>query len=166
MRDSTTCCSGVRCPSRCSWPASSPTRSTAGCCSAARATPPCTPRASTAARRRAWSARLRPSRGSSGRSRWSRTRSAARPGARPLREPLRLVLAQEALEQAAMALLVAKDVDDHVLRDGVAALAELDDLVVVLDRARLGLDHALDHMDDVGLVVGRLEVRLLGVEVE
>ena len=37
--------------------------------------------------------------------------------------------------------------------------------VVVLDRAGLGLDHALDHVDDVGLLLGRLEVGLLGREV-
>jgi hypothetical protein len=36
----------------------------------------------------------------------------------------------------------------------------------VLDRAGLGLDHALDHVHDVRLLAGRLEVRLLGVEVE
>ena len=37
--------------------------------------------------------------------------------------------------------------------------------VVVLDRAGLGLDHALDHVDDVGLVLRRLQVALLGAEV-
>src|SRR4051812_34807683 len=66
---------------------------------------------------------------------------------------LRLVLAQVALEQAAVLLLVAQDGDDHVVGDGVDALGLLDDEVVVLDRAGLGLDHALDHVDDVGLVV-------------
>jgi hypothetical protein len=34
----------------------------------------------------------------------------------------------------------------------------------VLDRPGLGLDHALDHVHDVGLVLGRLEVGLLGVK--
>ena len=38
--------------------------------------------------------------------------------------------------------------------------------VVVVDRAGLGLDHALDDVDDVRLLVGRLEVGLLGLEVE
>ena len=71
-----------------------------------------------------------------------------------LGQALGLVLAQEALEQAPVALLVAQDRDDHVLCDRVAAFAELDDLVVVLDRAGLRLDHSLDHVDDVGLLVG------------
>jgi hypothetical protein len=65
-----------------------------------------------------------------------------------------------------VALLVAQDVDDHVLRDRVPALGELDDRVVVLDRAGLGLDHALDDVHDVGLRLGRLEIGLLGLEVE
>jgi hypothetical protein len=65
-----------------------------------------------------------------------------------------------------VALLVAEDVDDHVLRDPVDAVGRLDDPVVVRDRARLGLDDAADDVDDVGLPVGRLEVRLLGLEVE
>ena len=43
---------------------------------------------------------------------------------------------------------------------------DLDDRVVVLDRAGLGLDHALDDVHDVGLVLGRLQVGLLGREVE
>ena len=37
--------------------------------------------------------------------------------------------------------------------------------VVVLDRTGLGLDHALDDVDDVGLVLGRLQRVLLGGEV-
>ena len=37
--------------------------------------------------------------------------------------------------------------------------------LVVLDRARLGLDHALDDVHDVGLVLRRLQVVLLGREV-
>ena len=77
---------------------------------------------------------------------------------RGLGQPLGLELAQEALEEAAVALLVAQDRDHHVLRDPVDAVGHLDDPVVVLDRAGLGLDHALDHVHDVGLLVGRLEV--------
>src|SRR3712207_8569453 len=50
----------------------------------------------------------------------------------------------------------AEDGDDHVVGDGVDALGHLDDPVVVLDRAGLGLDHALDDVDDVGLLLGRL----------
>jgi hypothetical protein len=57
-----------------------------------------------------------------------------------------------------VALLVAQDRDHHVLRHVVEPVGELDDPVVVLDRARLGLDHALDHVHDVGLVRGRLQV--------
>ena len=38
--------------------------------------------------------------------------------------------------------------------------------VVVLDRAGLRLDHALDDVHDVGLVLGRLQVALLGLEVQ
>ena len=83
---------------------------------------------------------------------------------RNLSEALGLVLAQEALEQAPVALLVVEDLGDHVLGDGVDTLARLDDAVVVVDRPGLGLDHAADHVDDVGLVLGRLEVGLLGLE--
>jgi hypothetical protein len=72
----------------------------------------------------------------------------------------------DSLEQAAVALLVVEDVDRHVLRDPVDAVGRLDDAVVVLDRARLGLDHAADHVHDVGLVLWRLEVGLLRLEVE
>ena len=39
-----------------------------------------------------------------------------------------LELAQEALEEAAVALLVAHDRDDHVLRRPVEAVGHLDDL--------------------------------------
>src|SRR3954466_7667888 len=81
-------------------------------------------------------------------------------------QALGLVLPEEALEQAPVALLVVEDRDDHVLGHEILAVAELDDPVVVLDRAGLGLDHALDHVHDVGLVLGRLEVALLGAEVE
>ena len=49
---------------------------------------------------------------------------------------------------------------------GSIAVGLLDDPAVVLDRARLGLDHALDHVHDVDLLVGRLQVGLLGREVE
>ena len=38
--------------------------------------------------------------------------------------------------------------------------------VVVLDGAGLGLDDALDDVHDVGLVLGRLQVGLLGGEVQ
>src|SRR5918912_467739 len=65
---------------------------------------------------------------------------------------------------ATPALLVAEDRDRHVVRDRVDALGLLDDAAVVLDGARLGLDHALDDVDDVGLLLGRLQVRLLGLE--
>ena len=98
------------------------------------------------------------------------------PGRGRRRRPLRrravgdgsglLELAQVALELAEVALLVAQDVDDHVLRRPVDAVAGLDDAVVVLDRARLGLDHAADHRDDVRGVLGRLQRRLLGRERE
>src|SRR5919204_3142452 len=67
-------------------------------------------------------------------------------------QALRLVLAQEPLEQAAVALLVVEDLDHHVLGHQVLALAELDDPVVVLYGAGLGLDHALDHVHDVRLL--------------
>src|SRR5215207_8882763 len=60
-----------------------------------------------------------------------------------LSETLRLVLAQEALEEPAVALLVAEDRDHHVVGHGIDLVRELDDAVVVLDRAGLGLDHAL-----------------------
>ena len=53
-----------------------------------------------------------------------------------LGQALRLVLAQEALEQALVALLVAEDRDHHVLGDRVDAVGLLDDPAVVLDRAR------------------------------
>ena len=69
-----------------------------------------------------------------------------------LRSAAGLVLAEEALEQALVALLVVEDRDHHVLGDRVDPVGLLDDPAVVLDRARLGLDHALDHVDDVDLV--------------
>src|ERR1044072_9117732 len=65
-----------------------------------------------------------------------------------------------------MGLLVVEDRDRHVLRDPVAAVGDLDDAVVVLDRAGLRLDHAADHVHDVGLVRGRLEIGLLGAELQ
>src|SRR5215211_4935500 len=61
-------------------------------------------------------------------------------------QALGLELAQEALEQAPVALLVVEDLDHHVLGHQVLVVAELDDPVVVLDGAGLGLDHALDHV--------------------
>src|ERR1700749_1266966 len=64
-----------------------------------------------------------------------------------LRLALEFVLAQEALEEAAVPLLVAEDRDHHVLSDRVAALGLPDDPRVVLDRAGLGLDHAADHVN-------------------
>src|SRR5438093_1408350 len=81
-------------------------------------------------------------------------------------EAFGLVLAQEAFEQAPVALLVVEDLDRHVLRHPVDAVRRLDDPGVVLDRAGFGLDHALDHVHDVGLALGRLEVALLGLERE
>jgi hypothetical protein len=60
-------------------------------------------------------------------------------------------------------LLAAEDLDDHVLGDVVEPVGRLDDRVVVLDRTGLGLDHTVDHVHDVGLVLGRLQVGLLGV---
>ena len=64
-----------------------------------------------------------------------------------------------------MSLLVAQDRDRHVLGDRVEAVRLLDDPCVVLDRAGLGLDHAADHVDHVGLLAGRLQKALLGREV-
>src|SRR4051794_16860858 len=81
-------------------------------------------------------------------------------------ETFGLVLAQEALEQAPVALLVAQDRDHHVVGHRIDLLGRLDDRVVVLDRAGLGLDHALDDVHDVGLVRGRREIGLLGREVD
>src|SRR3954452_9170329 len=82
-----------------------------------------------------------------------------------LRQPVRLELAQEAVKEAAMALVVAQNADPHVLGRIVDAVGVLDDRVVVLDRAGLCLDHALDDVDDVGLLVRRLEELLLSLEV-
>ena len=75
---------------------------------------------------------------------------------------LDLVLAQEALEEPAVPLLVVEDLDHHVLGDRVDALGLLDHPRVVLDRPGLGLDHAADHVDDVGLLLRRLQVGLFG----
>ena len=86
--------------------------------------------------------------------------------ARALGEPFLLVLAEEALEEALVALFVLEDRDHHVVGDRVDLLGLLDDVAVVLDRASLGFDYAADHMDDVDLVVGRLQVGLLGSELE
>ncbi len=82
----------------------------------------------------------------------------------PSGEPLRLVLAQEALEEAQVALLVVEDGDHHVVRHRIDLVGDLDDPAVVLDRAPLGLDHALDHVHDVDLLRGGLKVGLLGGE--
>lgn len=59
-----------------------------------------------------------------------------------------LELPEETLEEAAMALLIAQDIDNHILRDPVDAIAGFDDLVVVGNRAALCVDHALDNVDD------------------
>jgi hypothetical protein len=57
-------------------------------------------------------------------------------------------------------LLVVEDLDRHVLGDRVDAVGLLDDPRVVLDRAGLGLDHPSDHVDDVGLLLRRLQEAL------
>jgi hypothetical protein len=62
-----------------------------------------------------------------------------------LRQALGLVLPQEALEQAAVALFVVEDVDHHVVGDGIDLVGDLDNAGVVLDRSGLGGDHAADH---------------------
>ena len=49
-----------------------------------------------------------------------------------LSQPFRLVLAQEALEEAAVALLFAQDVNYNVLRDQVGPIYSLHDPVVEL----------------------------------
>jgi hypothetical protein len=64
-----------------------------------------------------------------------------------------------------VALLVVEDRDHHVIRNRVALVGGLDDLVVVVDRAGLRGDHALDDVYDVALVLGWLQVGLLGLEV-
>ncbi len=85
----------------------------------------------------------------------------------PLGQALGLsLLAQEALEQPAVAFLVAQDGATMSVVTGVDRLGDLDDPVVVLDGAGLGLDDAADDVDDVGLALGRLEEGLLGDEVE
>ena len=81
-----------------------------------------------------------------------------------LGSPLELVLPQEPLEQPPVPLLVAEDRDRHVLGDRIDLVRLGDDPGVVLDRPGLGFDHATDHVDDVDLLVGRLQERLLGRE--
>src|SRR5918994_7012176 len=76
-------------------------------------------------------------------------RGASGGAARRLDQPFRFELAQEALEQPEVSLLVVLDLYDHVLGDPVEAIAELDDPAVVLDRALLGLDNTFDYMHDV-----------------
>src|SRR5687768_3363638 len=49
-------------------------------------------------------------------------------------------LAQEPFEESPMRLLVAQDVDDHVLRDRIDPFRHLDQPGVMLDRAGLGGD--------------------------
>ena len=65
-----------------------------------------------------------------------------------------LELAQEPFEEAQVALFVVEDADHDVLGDEVEVVAELDDAVVVLDRALLSCDHAFDDVHDVGLAMG------------
>src|SRR5215210_263360 len=106
------------------------------------------------------------------------TKPAARKGARPrsrpgprdgtwasLRPALDLVLPEEPLEEPAVALLVAKNRDHHVVGDGVDLLGLLDDARVVLYGAVLGVYYALDYVDHVDLVPRRLELLLDGLEV-
>src|SRR5688500_3917508 len=71
-------------------------------------------------------------------------------------------LAQESLEKTHVAFLILQDSDHEVLRHVIHAITQLDDLIVVLDGALLGLDDAFDDVADVGLHVRRLEERLAG----
>src|SRR5918997_2837983 len=82
-----------------------------------------------------------------------------------LRQALGLVLAQEALEEAAGSLLVVEDGYEHVVGDGVQLFRLPDDAGVVLDRAVLRVDNALYDVHDVDLVLGRLQGHLGGLEV-
>ncbi len=59
-----------------------------------------------------------------------------------------------------MALLVAQDRDHHVVGDRVDLLGLLDDAGVVLYGPVLGVDDALDDVDDVDLVLRRLQLLL------
>src|SRR5687767_12172277 len=95
-----------------------------------------------------------------------RSGGASLPCGASLRQALGLVLAQEALEEAPVALLVAQDVYEHVLRYRVYALGLLDDPGVVLDGSRLGLYDALDDVHDVRLLCGGLQVGLARLEVQ
>ena len=65
-----------------------------------------------------------------------------------------------------MAFLVVQDFDHHVLGDPVHPVAGLDDLVVVLDGAGLRLDDAADDVDDVCLLLRRLQIALLAARTE
>src|SRR4051794_4931702 len=78
--------------------------------------------------------------------------------------PFGFVLAQEALEEATVALLVVQDIYDHVVRDRVYVLGLLDDVRVVLDRAVFGIDDALYDVHDIDLVLRWLELVLAGFE--
>src|SRR5918997_5263190 len=82
-----------------------------------------------------------------------------------LGEALGLVLAKEPLEQAAVALLVAQDVYDHVLRDQVDLIGHIHDLSIELYRTGLGVYNALYDVHHVGLLLRRLEKLLFGLEV-
>ena len=55
-----------------------------------------------------------------------------------------------------MFLLVPEDLDAGVLRDVIDAVAEIDDLLVLLAGGILGVDHAVDDADHVALVFARL----------
>src|SRR5918998_1568041 len=68
-----------------------------------------------------------------------------------------LVLAEETLEQAAVTLLVAQDVDHHILRNQVDLIGRLHEPGVELYRAGLGVYHAPYDVHHVGLVLGRLQ---------
>src|SRR5829696_1585931 len=84
---------------------------------------------------------------------------------RPSGQPFSLVLAEETLEQAPVALLVAQDVYDHVLRDQVDLIGHVHDLSVELYRTGLGVYNALYDVHHVGLLLRRLEESLFGPEV-
>src|SRR5688500_18469667 len=81
-----------------------------------------------------------------------------------LREALRFVLAQEALEEALVALFVVQDPYDHVLRDWVYLLGLLHHTRVVLDGACFRVYDTLYDVYDVYLIIGRLERGLRRLE--
>lgn len=79
-------------------------------------------------------------------------------------KPGQLVLAQKALEETTMTLLVTKDLDRHVLGHRVDPIGRFDYPGVVLDRPGLGLDHTANHVNDVSLLLRRLQIVLFGDE--